>query len=389
MALKHRLFSPGPVQVSLHHLKETLDVSLHHRTPEAGALMRELVELMRYAIGSTGPVYVLTSSGTGAMECAVANGFAAGERVLVVNTGVFGARFRDIALTHGLAVTEIETEAGVAVDPAEVRKALDADPSIKGVLMQLVDTSTTIRNDVASVGSVTHDRDVLLVVDTVSGLIANPYSHDGMGADITVCASQKGLEAPPGLAFVTVSARARAKILARKSVGSYYFDLRTADKFAQADPPQTPFTPAFGLFKPMISKLRELKAEGLPAVARRHARLAQAVRDSLTALGFPLLAAGRSASDTLTAFRPPEGILADNLVRALRDKYGYIAAGGQEKLSGKIVRIGHIGDVDIFDTVGLLGALECALVEFGHRMEPGAAVRAAMESWHRGNAGGR
>lgn len=380
--MKQRLFSPGPVQVSLHHLKETLDVSLHHRTPEAGALMRELTDLMRYCLGASGQVYTLTSSGSGAMECAAVNAFAPGERVLVVNTGVFGERFRDIALAHGMPVTEIATEPGVAVDPAEVRRALDADPSIKGVLMQFVDTSTTIRNDVAAVGSLTHGRDVLLVVDAVSGLVANPYSHDGMGADITVTASQKGLEAPPGLAFVAVSARARAKILARKSVGSFYFDLRTADKFAQADPPQTPFTPAFGLFKPLISKMRDLKAEGLPAVARRHARVAQAVRDAIAALGFRLLATGASASDTLTAFFPPEGIAADNLVRALRDRYGYIVAGGQEALAGRIVRIGHIGDVDIFDTVGLLAALECALAEFGHAVEPGATARAAMASWH-------
>lgn len=382
---KQRLFSPGPVQVSLHHLKETLDVDLHHRTPEAGALMKELVALLGRVLGTSGPVYVLTASGTGGMECAVVNAFAPGERVLVVESGVFGARFGEIARTAGLPVTTIATEPGRAVEPDEVRRALDADPTIRGVLMQFVDTSTAIRNDVAAVGAITRGRDALLVVDAVSGLVANPYSHDGMGVDVTLSASQKGLEAPPGLAFVTVSARARRKILDRPTVGSHYFDLRLMDRFANADPPQTPFTPAFGLFKPLISKMRDLVAEGLPEAARRHARLAASVRAAIGALGFETLADARSACDTLTAFKTPPDVKAEALVAALREKYGYIVGGGQEKLKGKIVRIGHIGDVDIYDTAGLLAALESALSDGGHPVEPGRAVSAALAEWRKGS----
>lgn len=379
--MKTRMFAPGPVEIDHSHYQLTLDQSLNHRTPEFSTILKEASQLLGRVMGTKQPVILLTSSGTGGMEAAVCSLFAPGERVLVLNTGVFGARFGEIAHVHGLETTEYKPAPGVAVNPAEVKKLLESDPSIRGILMQHVDTSTAIRNDIASIGSLCHTRDVLLVVDTISGLIANQYAHDDWGVDVTISASQKGFEIPPGLAFVAMSQRARERLNNRRDIGSYYLNLQTARAFFDKPQSETPFTPALGLIRPLISRLHAILDRGLPSETQAHARMAQVVRAAVAALGLELFTAEGSSCDTVTAVKIPESIDGGRLVTDLRERHGMIVAGGQEELAGKLLRIGHIGRIDFYDTLGLLGALELALTDCGYHVVPGTALAAAIRCW--------
>ncbi len=378
--MKQRLFAPGPVEVSVNHYKETLDLSLNHRTPEFSELMRELVTLLKYSFDSTGEMFVFTSSGSGGMECSVANLFSPEEKVLVVNTGTFGARFLEIAKVHRLKTVELKPAEGNAVSSEEIEKILNEQSDIKGVLVQFVDTSTGIRNDIKKIGKITSNRDVMLVVDGVSGLIANEYSHDKYKVDASISASQKGFESPPGLSFLTFSKRAMDRINKREDIGTFYFGIKKMKKFMD-ESCQTPFTPAINLIKPLISKIREIKEDGLEKNVEKHRVVAESIRAGIIAIGLEIFTEENSRCDTLTPVRIPEGISAKNIQTKMRDEYGYIIAGGQGELAGKIIRLGHIGNIDIFDSLGMFGALEISLKEEGLEFETGIGVKAILNKY--------
>lgn len=184
---------------------------IHHRKSEFKAIMGRVQEKLRVLFGTQGTVLPLSCSGTGAMTAAVYGLFNPGEKVLVVEAGKFGQRWKAIAVSRGLEVVTLEVPWGRAVRPEQVEEALAADPAITGVLIQLSETSTGVLHPVREVARITRQRDVLLVVDGISAVGLSPCPLDEWGLDCLLTGSQKGLMLPPGLALLALSERAWEK----------------------------------------------------------------------------------------------------------------------------------------------------------------------------------
>jgi aspartate aminotransferase-like enzyme len=210
-------------------------------------------------------------------------------------------------------------------------------------------------------------------VDGISGVGAMECHTDAWGIDLLCVGSQKALMLPPGLAFISVSPKAWKKIDAFDSP-SFYFNLKSArKKMAEFD---TPYTHAHTLIQGLKVALRRILDEGVENVWARHARMSDACQAGVQALGLKLFSA--RPAEGLTAFVVPEGIKDSAIRNKLQEKFGIYTVGGQDKLKGKIVRIGHMGYTDELDVVAGLAGLEIVLAEVGHTFEPGAAVAAAQ-----------
>jgi aspartate aminotransferase-like enzyme len=346
----------------------------HHRTPEFRALLTEVMELLKYVYQTTNESVIFVSAGTGAMEASVVNLLAPGDTALVVRGGKFGERWTELCEAYGRPVVNVDVAWGEAVSPEELSRTLKAHPEVKAVYTQLCETSTGVLNDIAALSPVVHQAGALLVVDGISGVGAVEFRTDDWGVDALVVGSQKALMAPPGLATATLSPAAWERAKANPSRG-YYFDLLYNQKGLAAYDPV--FTPAITLFEALRVGLRLLKAEGMEQVWARHRVMAEGVRAGVRAMGLALYP--KRPSDSLTAITLPEGVDGDKVVKMLRDEEGFIIAGGQGKLKGKLCRIAHMGYIDSYDCLVALAALERVLRRLGVKVLAGAGVAAASD----------
>lgn len=381
MLKKPRLFTPGPTPLHPAVQEALARPILHHRTDEFRQLLKDCVAGLKAFLKTTDDVVILASSGTGAMEAALVNVLSPGDPMLALVAGNFGERWARLGKAHGMDVRVLEAEWGQAVAPEAVARALDEDPRIRAVFVQLSESSTGAAHDVEALARIVRDREgTLLVVDAISGAGAMRLETGEWRVDVVVVGSQKALALPPGLAFVSASPRAWERIEASRSP-RFYFDLRRERK-AQAGG-ESAFTPA-------ISNVAALKAAldfvegvgGVDALVRNAGALAAMTRAAAAALGLPLVAA-RAHGDALTALYPPPGIESGAIVKGLKSEFASTVAGGQGRLKGKILRIAHLGYYDATDILGLLASLEVVLRRLGHRFEPGRGVGAAEEEYLR------
>jgi aspartate aminotransferase-like enzyme len=374
---KTLLLLPGPVPVAQPVLEAMAWPMINHRGPEFAELLARLERGMQPVFGTSDDVVFLGSSGTGAMEAAVANCFAPGDRLLSCPVGVFGKRFAEIARAYGCDVEVLETPLGAALDPGALQARLQrADAkNFRGILLTHNETSTGVQNDMAAIAAVTRGHDALTLVDSVSGLGASPFAMDAWGYDVVVTASQKAFAAPPGIAVVAASERAWSAIEKNTRASRFYFDLRTAREFASKG--QTAWTPPISVFYALAVALERYHADGLDANFERHASYARAVRAAFEALGCTILSRPDAHSVTVVAAYPPQGVDAGALLKTLRERYGVVLSGGQGELTGKIVRFGTMGDIAENDLLGAIAALELALADCGAGVTLGSGVAAA------------
>ncbi len=352
----------------------------YHRAPAFVEIYASALARLRLVFQTRNQVLSFCSSGSGAMESAVANLTRPGEPVLVASAGKFGERWAELCRAFGAELTQLELEWGEAISPERLERALgtmEAPP--RAVFTTQSETSTGVVHDVRELTRVAHAHDALICVDAVSGLGAVDLPQDEWGVDVVVSGSQKSLMSPPGLAFASVNERALALAAEAgdEGGGRFYFDWgRTAAGQAE-DPPNSPFTPAVTLWRALDVALGLILQEGLPSVFERHALLARAARAGIAALGLERLGPGDDAN-VVTAALLPEGIEGVAVPKLMRDRYGVTAAGGQGRLKGRIVRIAHCGYFGAFDVVIALSALESALADLGLGIEPGGAAAAAQ-----------
>ena len=371
---KPRLMTPGPAPVPEDVLLAMAQPLIHHRSDEAKRWNDEVVAGLKYVFQTEHDVLILTASGTGAMEAAVVNTVPRGGKAIVLDAGWFASRWGVIARTFGIEVITVPTEWGQAVDPAQVARALAEHADAAAVFGTLSETSTGTGHPIAAIGRVVARFPALFVVDGISGVGAMKCRTDVWGIDLLCVGSQKALMMPPGLAFVAVSPKAWAQIDAFDSP-SYYFNLKAAR--ASARDSLTPYTPAHTLIAGLRVALGRIKAEGIEQVWARHDRMSRACRAGVEALGLKLFS--ERPAEGMTVFRVPAG-LSDGAIRAgLRDRFGITTIGGQSKLKGQIIRVGHMGYLDEIDVVAGLAALELVLHDLGHPVQPGAAVTAAQQ----------
>ncbi len=374
--IKKQLFSPGPTPVPERVLLAMAGPVMHHRDPGYEELFQEVREGLKYVFQTKNEVLVLASSGTGAMEAAVCNTLSQGDEALVVRAGKFGERWGEICEAYGVNFTPIDVTWGEAVDPGLIKKALDAKPSIKAVLVQASETSTGVMHPIKEIADIVKGRDgTILVVDAISALGVSDLPMDKWGLDVVVSGSQKALMLPPGLAFIALSAKAWG-FVEKATLPKFYFNLK--EELAVAQKNQSQFTPAITLVVGLREALKMLKEEGLENVFKRHATLAHATREAAKALGLELLAPS-APSDALTAIKAPEGVDGKKLKKNFEDKFGLIIAGGQSQLKGKIIRIAHIGYFQPLDIIQAVSTLELVLKGLGYPVKLGAGVKVAEE----------
>lgn len=353
---------PGPTPVPPRVLEASARPMINHRGREFVSILERVTKRLKEFFLTQNDLFILTTSGTGAMETTVVNTLSPGDRVLVISIGAFGDRFANIAEAYGAVVSRLDYEWGKAADPEDVRRALATDPTIKAVLVTHNETSTGVTNPLEDIAKVVREFDKLLLVDAVSSLSAIPVRTDDWGLDFVATGSQKGWMVPPALAMVSVSPRAW-EAHAQAKMPRYYFDITAAKNYLERG--QTPWTPAVSVFYGLDLALEMMAQEGLENIFARHRRIGQFTRDGVKALGLQLFADERFASDTVTAVMVPEGVDGKTLNRLCEDEYDLIIAGGQAKLAGKIFRIGHLGFVSEEDVKAALDVLAKALPRVG------------------------
>ncbi len=374
MLIKERLFTPGPVPLPPQVIKALGQQIIHHRTPEFTDIFLDTRKKLQKLLKTERDVLMFSSSGTGAMEASVLNFFRKGDRVLIINAGKFGQRWKELAETFELKVIDYEIEWGKTYDKERILEIIGEFPDIKGILVQHSETSTTTLHDINFLAEVSKKLDdCILVVDGITSVGVYEVYPEEIGVDVLVTGSQKALMLPPGLSILYYSEKAE-KRLGKSNIPKYYFDVAKESK-KQAKG-QTAYTPAINLIIALNESLNLILGEGLENLAKRHAVMAEATRVAMEEIGLKLLS--ESPSNSATGVYAPAGINADDLRKELL-KIGFRVAGGQDHLKGKIFRIAHMGYFDFMDMVQVIAGIEMALDRIGYTVELGKGVRKAQE----------
>jgi len=366
------LLTPGPTPLPP-QVREALGRPIiHHRTSEYRALFKRTLQGMQDVFQTKQPVICFTSSGTGAMEASVVNLLSPGDKAIVILGGKFAERWEKLCKVYGITVVSLPVAYGEAADPAKVKDALAAHPDATAVFAMLCETSTGVVHDIQAIAALTRKSQAVLIVDAISGLLADTCLTDAWGIDAVVTGSQKGLMLPPGLAFMTLSERAWAMV-DRVKTPRFYTDLRLYKKALEDD--DTPFTSAVSTVVALEEALKLIRQTGVAQMVERCAQLARATRAGVAAIGLELFA--KRPSNGVTAVNVPSGVDGKQLTKIMFDRSGVMVAGGQGDMAGKIFRFAHMGFIGAEDILAGLTALEQALSSLGYTFTPGESVKAA------------
>jgi aspartate aminotransferase-like enzyme len=370
------LMTPGPTRLPQRTLDAGAQPMIHHRTPAFSRALVSVIDGLRPIFGTqAGDILPIHTTGRGGMEAAITNLLSAGDEVIACCNGKFGEMWAGLAESYNVVVHRICTDWEHSVAAAEVERALDAHPGAKALTIAYGDTSTGVQNDVASVLKLTHERNVLGMVDGISSVGGMPFAFDSWGADVVVTASQKCLMASPGIAFVAVSRRAWTA-WEQARLPRNYWDFDAVRKSLSKPQPETPGTAPVHIVLQLAESIAQIHEEGLPNVFARHAEMARIARERTRALGLSILCPTlEMRSATLTALRTPEDLTTKAIRDALRAR-GILVAGGLGAFTATSFRIGHMGDIrpaDVEHTCAELGAVLTALRQRDDRTLPSPA----------------
>ena len=373
------LFIPGPTNVP-ERVRRAMNVPMEdHRAPDFPALTMPIFEDLKKVFANvSGRVFVFPSSGTGAWEAAISNTLNRGDRVLMSRFGQFSHLWVDMATRLGLDVVCCDVAWGEGVPLEDYARHLADDPTIRGVFVTHNETATGVTSDVAGVRRVMDEAgsDALLFVDGVSSIASIDFRQEDWRVDLAVSGSQKGLMLPPGLAFLSVSAKA---LEASKSAQMERCYFSFADMVATNDIGFFPYPPPTPLLHGLRASLDLLFEEGLQVVYERHYRLAEGVRRGVAALGLNLCATDPQwESDTVSAITVPEGVDSAEVVKVAYHRYATSFGVGLSQVAGKVFRIGHLGDCNEVMCLGALASAELSLAAAGAKVDFGAGVAAAQ-----------
>lgn len=373
----YRLRLPGPTFVPERIRQATARLIVNHRGPEFRAMLADVEERLKPIFGTRNRILLFAASGSGMMEAAVANIASPDSELLFVTHGQFGERFASIAQAIGARYDRLDMPWGSDIDVDAVAQRL-REKTYRAVFVIHNESSTAITADLASLGALLRDTPTLLVTDSVSGLAGIEMKQDEWGVDVVVSASQKALMCPPGLGLASVSAKAWQVIERGDHVPTFYWDFKRA--LASLEKGETPFTPAVPIVYGLQEALDMIHAEGLPQVLARHRRLSAALRAGAAAMNLPVFGTGRNRSSTVVALSVPDALDGGAIVKALYERHRTVIAGSRNKLAGRVIRIGTMGDFDDDTILTDLAHLESVLSQLGHACTPGAGIAAARAS---------
>ena len=353
MQYKYRLLTPGPTPIPEKVKLAMAKDIIHHRKEKFMSIMGRVQEKLRLLFGTKNEVLLLSCSGTGAMQAAVFNLFNRDEKVLIVEGGKFGKRWTEIAKVRSLVPITLEVEWGSPVDPSLIEETLKKDINIKGVLVQASETSTGVLHPIEKIGKITKRLDRLLVVDGISAVGISPCPMDKWHIDCLITGSQKGLMLPPGLALISLSDRAWDKAKGVKREDYYFYLIGEREKIKKG---QTLYTSPVSLIVGLDACMDIFFSSTLEEIYKKYWALTQMTREGISLMGLECLAK-TSYTWGLTSVVLPKGVDGVLLIKELAKEFNLYIAGGQDHLKGKIIRIGHMGDVDAGDILFALNAI--------------------------------
>ncbi len=358
------LMLPGPVPMPERVRYAMMRQAINHRGAEFGQVYADCARVLKTCFGTKNELFVISGSGTAAMEAAVAN-FGRDKEIACLVNGKFGERLLKIAGRYGKA-TEIGSPWGTPLDLAALEERLKAGAEV--VTLVHNETSVGILNPAEAVGKLARKYDALFLMDGITSIAGDTVESDTWGVDVALVGSQKCLAAPAGLSAISVSNRAWERYTKNPP---YYLDLAAYRKSAGSTPMETPYTPAVPLFLALREACLIIEEEGLDNRVQRHRKLSKAVRAAAVAWGlsmFPKVDSLHAFSNTVTAINIPESVK-DSDLRGTVKKMGIEMAGGQDQLKGKIFRIGNMGSIGVPEILATLAATEHALRKQGFKIE--------------------
>jgi len=350
-----RLFIPGPVKVDEDVLKQLARPTLGHRGKEYAQLHGDTVEMLKKILFTEQNVFLSTSSASGIWEAAVRNCLRPDETLLTTCCGAFSDKWADVARKCGADVEELKVDWGKAIQPEMIDEKLSTG-KYAAITMVHNETSTGLTNPVAEINAMMKEKypDVLVFVDSVSGMVGLPLKFDEFGWDIAFASVQKALAIPPGLAVAAVSNRALEKSKGVPNRG-YYFNFELWAKSAAKS--QTLVTPNIPHIMALNYQCHKLVDEGMENVWNRHAEMGELVR-AWAKEKFELFCDEKYASNTLTTIKNSRGINVAQTIAAVQQKHNTIFGNGYGKLKEETFRIAHMGDITIEDLKELLGWID-------------------------------
>ena len=374
------LLTPGPTPIPPEVSSRMAEGMIGHRSNDFNKLMENIQPGLKTILGTKNPVAILSSSGTSALEAAMVNLVRPDESIVIIVSGSFGDRFRNIAKTYPFDVHVYDVEWGQAADPAKFEEFLNTKENVKVVFSQSCETSTAVIHPLNALGEAVkaYNSETLFVVDGVSIVGGMKFDMAQDNIDCLVTGSQKALMLPPGIAFVAMNDTAKQKA-ADNDLPRFYLDINRY--FKALEEHSTPFTPAVSLIQGLEKVLETYREEGIENVFERHRNMQNMLRAGLRALDLTMLVADEYASPTVTAFKSSEDEL-KVIKDRLKNEHHITIAGGQKKLKGKILRIGHMGYMFPHDMIRVLAAIEAILSDYRNENYYGRAVAAAQEAYY-------
>jgi alanine-glyoxylate transaminase / serine-glyoxylate transaminase / serine-pyruvate transaminase len=380
----HFFINPGPTNIPDRVLRAMDRGAIDFNGAQFRAITEECFAGLKRVFKTDQTILAYAASGHGAWEAALVNLFSPGDRILVIESGFFSLNWGMRGEAFGLEVETLPNDWRTAADPEKLENRLreDREHAIKAVLVVHNETSTGVVNDVAALRRAIDGarHPALYLVDTISSLASMDFRMDEWGVDVVVAGSQKGLMLPTGMAFTGISARAIAATAEAKLPRVYWDWRRLLGGSSQS---VWNGTAPVHFFYGLQEALRMLEEEGLDQVFGRHHRLAEATRRAVRAWrgneGPEIYALDPPAqSDSITAVLLPEGYDADKTRQLCLDKFNVSLGGGLDRLRGRIIRIGHLGDLNEPMILGAIAAVEMAMDLTGVPHGSGG-VQAAME----------
>jgi aspartate aminotransferase-like enzyme len=376
---KQRLLTPGPTPLYPPALHAMMASDVHHRTEDFRKIYKAMLADLKEVYGTANDVLCFAASGTGAMEASISNLFSRGDKVIICSAGKFGERWVEIAKAYGLDLQLIEAPYGDAIAPERVEAALKAEPATKGVFIQASETSTGAEHDVKSIGEIVKQTDAIFVVDAITGLGTMPLDIEAWGLDVLIGGSQKAFMIPPGLAFMSISAKAW-KLTEWSTLPHFYFDLKKEKK--NGDGGESSWTPATALVLAMAEALKYVKEIGMANLIANAQMLARATREAASELGLELFA--KRPGSSVTAIKSPAGMNSGIIVKAFKERFGAVIANGQGSMKGQMFRLAHLGYFDISDMFSVIAGLEIILRAGGCNVPLGKGVAAVQRVFESG-----
>ncbi len=384
MVTRGRLFiqTPGPTNIPERVLQAVARSGIDFASPRFRELAAGCLHDLKSIFKTEGEVFAFAANGHGAWEAALQNLFTPGDAVLAPTTGRFSAVWAEMGRKLGLEVIETRTDwrSGIDIDLAAEILGRDRDHRIKGILAVHTETATGVRNDLPALRAVLDqlDHPALLVADTIASLAIEEFAMDDWGIDAALAASQKGLMMPVGMSFLALGPRALERTRSAQLPRAYWdVQFRLGDEVYRWFYGTPPEQLVFGLRE----ALDMIAEEGLDQAISRHRRLADAVRAAVTAWGrggaLEINAINpHERANAVTGVRVSEPIDPEAIRSITRAEFNVALGGGLAELTGKVFRIGHLGDLNEAMIIGTLGAVELSLKRSGAAFGEGGVAAA-------------